>query len=116
MKTISFDGSGISHILYVTGNDLGYRFGSNESFSSEQRITSYNIGSENGSLTSPDLAVTPDGTVHITYSDSHASADDYSNKDIMYGRKNPGEPFITNLVFRGYRDYSSSGSWGAKLL
>ncbi|MFO7656119.1 MAG: T9SS type A sorting domain-containing protein, partial [Bacteroidales bacterium] len=66
-----------------------------------------------GNCSKPDIAVDINGVVHLTYTDSHGSSgDDYTHPDIMYAYKSAAD-FVIQLIYRGYRNNSSSGSWGA---
>ena len=78
----------------------------------EVLIESLNIGGI-GSCSKPDIAIDNNGKAHITYTDSHGTSDNYIKNDIMYANNSTGVFEIT-LIFRGYRDYSSSGSWSAE--
>jgi hypothetical protein len=109
---ITMDKEGNPHVVYATNAKIGYRKRLDTEWSEEVLIESNNIGGT-GSCSKPDIAVDANGFAHITYTDSHGSAgDDYTHPDIMYTKNTSGD-FVKTLIYRGYRDYSSSGYWGA---
>ncbi len=109
--SIKVDASDNVHVAYVTDGKIAYTKFDGNSWSEKTYIESLNIGGA-GACSKVDLAVDGDLSPHITYTDSRGTSDDYSHPDIMYAKLSEGT-FSRNVIFRGYRDYSSSGSWGA---
>jgi hypothetical protein len=110
---IAIDSSDNVHTAYTTPEGkIGYRAFDGNAWSTEELIESNNFGGA-GSCSKADIAVDGSGKAHITYTDSHGSTgDDYKHPDIMYATNISGS-FTKTLIYKGYRDYSSSGSWGA---
>jgi len=108
---IAVDNSDNPHIAYVQADTLYYLTNSGTAWSDKDTIVSLSIGGT-GKISKPDIDVDNNLLAHLTYTDSHASSDDYVYPDIMYAVKT-GSGFAIQLIHRGYRDYSSSGTWAA---
>ena len=112
---LAIDKDGHPHVVYTTTatpTKIAYLKYNGSTWSEVEYIESLNNGGA-GNCSKPDMAIAINGDVHITYTDSHGSTgDDYTHPDIMYAKKTTAI-FNIQLIYRGYRDYSSSGSWGA---
>jgi hypothetical protein len=112
---LAIDSNDNPHVVFTTTVSpakIAYSKYDGSNWSELEYIGSLNNGGT-GNCSKPDVAIANNGDVHITYTDSHGSTgDDYTHPDIMYAKKTTGN-FNVQLIFRGYRDYSSSGSWGA---
>ncbi|MFO7657870.1 MAG: hypothetical protein R6W78_12455, partial [Bacteroidales bacterium] len=109
---IATDLNGDSHIAFVSKDTIVYLNYNGNVWSERDSVKSLSIGGT-GKCSKPDIAVDINGVVHLTYTDSHGSSgDNYTHPDIMYAYKSAAD-FVIQLIYRGYRDYSSSGSWGA---
>ena len=109
--SIEVDASDNVHVAYVTDGKIAYTKFDGNSWSEKTYIESLNVGGV-GACSKVDLAVDGNLSPHITYTDSRGTSDDYSYPDIMYAKLSEGA-FSRTVIFKGYRDYSSSGSWGA---
>ncbi len=97
------------HIAFVAKDTLYYLSHDGITWLAKDTIVSKSIGGT-GKCSMPDIGVDDNGGVHLTYTDSHGSSgDDYTHPDIMYAKKADAD-FAIQLIYRGYRDYSSSGS------
>lgn len=109
---LAIDNENNPHIAFVAKDTLYYLTHNGIAWTAKDTIVSLSIGGT-GKCSKPDIAVDDNGGVHLTYTDSHGSpGDDYTYPDIMYAKKTD-EDFAIQLIHQGYRDYSSSGSWGA---
>ena len=109
---LTVDANNNIHVAYTTSGKIGYRMFNGANWTDEVLIESLNIGGT-GTCSKPDIGVDGTGVVHFTYTDSHGSnGDDYIYPDIMYA-KSTGVGVTIQLIHRGYRDYSSAGSWAA---
>lgn len=110
--SVAVDNLDVIHVAFVEKDTLYHKTYNETVWSDRDTIASLSIGAI-GKCSKPDMAVDNIGGVHLTYTDSHGSSgDDYIYPDIMYAKKMEGS-FAIQLIHRGYRDYSSSGSWGA---
>jgi hypothetical protein len=100
-------------VIYLYGGEVNIvtvvGIGQNAVEADRQTISSLDIGGS-GSLNTIEYVIDGDEVIHFAYRDTNATSDDYRNDDIMYCNTVEMSPV---LVARGYRDYSSSGSWGA---
>jgi uncharacterized repeat protein (TIGR02543 family) len=110
---IAVDGSDNVHAAYTTPQGkIGYHVFDGSTWDTEVLIESNNFGGV-GTCSKADIAVDASGKAHITYTDTKGSiGDPYTHPDIMYANNTLGS-FEKTLIYKGYRDYSSSGSWGA---
>ncbi|MBN1144704.1 MAG: T9SS type A sorting domain-containing protein [Bacteroidales bacterium] len=109
---LAVDNENQTHIAFVAKDTLYYLSHNGIAWTATDTIVSLSIGGT-GKCSKPDIAVDDNGGVHMTYTDSHGSSgDNYTYPDIMYAKKADAE-FAVQLIHRGYRDYSSSGSWAA---
>lgn len=106
---VVIDNIGNLHYVYTTTNKIGYKIYDGLTWTDEVLIESLNIGGT-GSCSKPDMAIDNNGKAHITYTDSYGSSDNIPKPDIMYATNTSGV-FVISLIFQGYQDYSSSGSW-----
>jgi hypothetical protein len=108
---IAIDDSGNRHVVFNALGLIFYTKFDGTVWTPPLVIESLNIGGI-GSCSKPDIAVDASGGVHVTYTDSHGTSDPYRYDDIMYAVKTDGD-FTRQVIFTGYRSYSSSGTWDA---
>jgi hypothetical protein len=108
---IAIDDAGNVHVVFNSNGLILYLKFDGTNWTNPDTIESLNMGGV-GSCSKPDIAIDASGGVHVTYTDSHGTNDPYCRDDIMYAVKTAGD-FTRQVIFTGYRSYSSSGTWDA---
>ncbi len=102
---LSIDNSGVPHVAYINAGSVIY-----ETFNGDwDNEVNVGIGTDASYV---DLDTDTNGNAHIFMRTFYYAGDDYSNIDLIYA-SNINGTFEYIAGWNGYRDYSSSGSWGA---
>lgn len=102
---LALDNTGSPHIAYISSGSVIY-----ETFDGDWS-NEVNVGLGT-SASYVDIDTDSNGKAHIFMRTFYYAGDDYSNTDLIYA-SNVNGSFEYILGWNGYRDYSSSGSWGA---
>ena len=122
--SMTIDSGGNPHIAYIFTNtdnydDVGYTFKSGGTWSSAEVFNSFNLDKKNeptddGTLSSPDIALSTDDDVHLTWYDTKGgsrggwSYEGYEFSDIVYCSNESGS-FTSHVVCYG-DGYHESGN------